>query len=118
LGCPRFRWSRDRFVAQFFFGSNPVLDILPVFPAALKIQLMSPASDFFSRWFSVCKHGNLLVCQYGIGGPTSAYEMWNYFPFAETLILICFGLDNLLSCLAQVSIGSLVCFVVSLPPEK
>jgi hypothetical protein len=48
LGGPRFRWSRDRFLAQLFFGSNPVLDIFPVFSAALKIQLMSPASDLFS----------------------------------------------------------------------
>ena len=37
LGDPRFRWSRDRFVAQLFFGSNPVLDIFSVFAAALKI---------------------------------------------------------------------------------
>jgi hypothetical protein len=52
LGDRRFRWSRDRFVAQFLFNSNPVLDIFSVFAAALKIQLMSPASDLFSRWFS------------------------------------------------------------------
>src|SRR2546426_4595194 len=49
LGGPCFRWSRDRFVAQLFFGSNPVLDIFSVFAPALKIQLMSPASDLFSR---------------------------------------------------------------------
>jgi hypothetical protein len=48
LGGPRFRWSHDRFLAQLFFGSNPVLDIFPVLSAALKIQLMSPASDLFS----------------------------------------------------------------------
>jgi len=48
LGGPRFRWSHDRFLAQFFFGSNPVLDIFPVFSAALKIQLIRPASDLFS----------------------------------------------------------------------
>jgi hypothetical protein len=41
-----------------------------VFAAALKIQLMSPASDLFSRWFSASKHGNLLGCQYGAGAPT------------------------------------------------
>ena len=57
LGGSRFRWSRDRFVAQLFFGSNPVLDVFSVFAAALKIQLMSPASDLFSRWFSASKHG-------------------------------------------------------------
>ncbi len=57
LTGPRFRWPRDRFVAQLFFGSNPVLDILSVFAAALKIQLMSPASDLFSRWFSASNHG-------------------------------------------------------------
>ena len=57
LTGPRFRWSRDRFVAQLFFGSNPVLDIFSVFAAALKIQLMSPASDLFSRWFSASNHG-------------------------------------------------------------
>src|SRR6266849_3560922 len=79
LGGPRFCWSRHWFVAHrfhLFFGSNPVLDIFSVFAAALKIQLMSPASDLFSRWFSASKHGNLLGCQYGAGGPTSVYEMW------------------------------------------
>jgi len=80
LGGPRFRWSRHWFVAHrfhLFFGSNPVLDIFSVFAAALKIQLMSPASDLFSRWFSASKHGNLLGCQYGPGPPpTSVYEMW------------------------------------------
>lgn len=65
LGGPCFRWSRDRFVAQLFFGSNPVLDIFSVFAAALKIQLMSSASDLFSRWFSASKHINLLGCHYG-----------------------------------------------------
>jgi hypothetical protein len=70
LSDPRFRWLRDRFVAQLFFGSNPVLDIFSVFAAALKIQLMSPASDLFSRWFSESNHGNLLGCQYGAGAPT------------------------------------------------
>src|SRR6266436_9993655 len=70
LGDPRFRWSCDRFVAQLFFGSNPVLDIFPVFAAALKIQLMSPASDLFSRWFSESNHCNLLGCQDGAGAPT------------------------------------------------
>jgi hypothetical protein len=63
VGCPRFRWSRDRFVAQLFFGSYPVLDIFSVFAAALKIQIMGEASDLFSRWFSASKHGNLLGCQ-------------------------------------------------------
>jgi hypothetical protein len=48
LGGPRFRWSHDRFLAQLFFGSNPVLDVFSVFAAALKIQLMSPVSDLFS----------------------------------------------------------------------
>src|SRR5216684_2328494 len=57
LGGPCLRWFRDRFVAQLFFGSNPVLDIFSVFAAALKIQLMSPASDLFSRWFSASNHG-------------------------------------------------------------
>jgi hypothetical protein len=70
LSGPRLRWFRDRFVAQFFFGSNPVLDIFSVFAAALKIQLMSPVSDLFSRWFSASKHGNLLGCQYGAGAST------------------------------------------------
>jgi hypothetical protein len=70
LSCARFCCSRDRFVAQLFFGSNPVLDIFSVFAAAFKIQLMSPASDLFSRWFSPSKHGNLLGCQYGAGAPT------------------------------------------------
>ena len=70
LGDPRFRWSLDRFVAQLFFGSNPILDIFSVFAAALKTQLMSPASDLFSRWFSKSNHCNLLVgCQDG-GAPT------------------------------------------------
>jgi hypothetical protein len=62
LGGSRLRWSRDRFVAQLFFGSNPVLDIFSVFAAALNIQLMSPASDLFSRWFFESNHGNLLGC--------------------------------------------------------
>jgi hypothetical protein len=70
LGGPRFRWSRDRFLAQLFFGSNPILDIFSVFAAALKIQHMSPASDFFSRWFSASKHGSLLGYQYGAGAST------------------------------------------------
>jgi hypothetical protein len=48
VGGPRFRWSHDRFLAQLFFGSNPVLDIFSVIAAALKIQLMSPTSDLFS----------------------------------------------------------------------
>jgi hypothetical protein len=60
LGSLCFRWSRDRFVAQLFFGSNPVLDIFSVLAAPLKIQLMSPASDLFSRWFSKSNHCNLL----------------------------------------------------------
>ncbi len=68
LGDSRFRCSRDRFVAQLLFSSNPVLDIFPVFAAALKIQLMSPASDLFSRWFSESNHCNLLGCQDGAGG--------------------------------------------------
>jgi len=48
VGGPRYRWSRDRFLAQLLFGSNPVLDIFSVIAAALKIQLMSPTSDLFS----------------------------------------------------------------------
>ena len=69
LGDPRFRSSLDRFVAQLFFGSNPILDIFSVFAAALKTQLMSPASDLFSRWFSKSNHCNLLGCQ-DAGAPT------------------------------------------------
>jgi hypothetical protein len=41
MSGPRFRWSRDRFVAQLLFGPNPVLDISSVFAAALKIQIIS-----------------------------------------------------------------------------
>src|SRR6266550_5651718 len=72
LGGPRFCWSRNRFVAQLFLGSNPVLDIFSVFAAALKIQLMSPASDFLSSPDGslspiIC---NLLGCQDGAGAPT------------------------------------------------
>ena len=59
------RWPRYRFVVQLFFGSNPVLDIFSVFTAAFKIQLMSSASDLFSRWFSASKHGNLPGGEYG-----------------------------------------------------
>src|SRR6266704_721428 len=70
LGDPRFRRSCDRFVAQLFFGSNPVLDIFSVSAAALKIQLMSPAIDLFSRWVSETNHCNLLGCQDGAGAPT------------------------------------------------
>src|SRR5258708_39214839 len=70
LGGLCFRRSRDRFVAQLFFGSHPVLDIFSVFPAALKIQVMSPASDLFSRWFSESNHCNLLGCHDGVGAPT------------------------------------------------
>ena len=76
VGGPRFCWSRDRFVAQLFFGSQPVLDIFSVFAAALKIQLMSPASDLFSRWFSASKHGNLLSCEHGGPSVDLVYEMW------------------------------------------
>src|SRR5882762_3705525 len=72
LDDPRFCWSRDRLVAQLFFGSNPVLDIFSVFVAVLKIQLMSPASDLFSRWFSKSTHCNLLVLLSGQG--RSAYR--------------------------------------------
>jgi hypothetical protein len=61
LGEPRFRWFRDRFFSEFFFGCNPVIDIFSVFAAALKIQLMSSASDLFSCRFSASNHGNLLV---------------------------------------------------------
>jgi len=49
---------------------SPVLDIFSVFAAAFKIQLMSPARDLFSRWFSPSKHGTLLGCEYGAGAPT------------------------------------------------
>src|SRR6266852_7239258 len=70
LDDSRFRWSRDRFVAQLLFSPNPVLHIFSVFAAALKIQLMSPASDLFSRWFSESNHCNLLGCQNGAGAPT------------------------------------------------
>jgi hypothetical protein len=62
-----FRWFRERFAAQLFFGSNPILDIFPVLAAALKKQFMSPASDLFSRWFSESNHCNLLGCQDGAG---------------------------------------------------
>jgi hypothetical protein len=61
LGGPRFRWFRHRFVAQLFFGPDPVLNVLSVFAAALNIQLMSLESDLFSRWFSVFDHGNSLI---------------------------------------------------------
>ena len=37
----------------------------PCSPPRFTIQLMSPASDLFFRWFSVSKHGNLLVCLQG-----------------------------------------------------
>ena len=73
VGGPRFCWSRDRFVAQLFFGSNPVLNIFSVFAAALKIQFMSPASDLFSQWFSESNHCNLLGCQDGAGAPTDLH---------------------------------------------
>src|SRR5258708_15261642 len=69
LGGPRFRWHHDRFVAQLFFGSNPVLNIFSVFAAASKIQLMSPASHLFSRRFSASKHGTLPCFQYEAGAP-------------------------------------------------
>src|SRR5437867_7018869 len=95
LGDPRFCWSRDRFIAQLFFGSNPVLDIFSVFAAALKIQLMSLASDLFSRGFSESNHCNLLGCQDCAGAPTDLrMRDVDYLPFAETLIFICFGLDS------------------------
>jgi hypothetical protein len=70
LGGPRFRCSPDRFVAQLFFGSNPILDVFSVFAAALKIQLMSSPSDLFSRRFSESNHCNLLGCQDKAGAPT------------------------------------------------
>ena len=54
--------SPDRFVAQLRFGSNPIFDIFSLFAAALKIQLISSASDLFARWFSMFKHGNLPGC--------------------------------------------------------
>ncbi len=95
LGDPCFRRSRDRFVAQLFFGSHPVLDIFSVFAAALKIQVMSPASDLFSRWFSESNHCNLLGCHDGVGAPTDLrMSDVDYLPFAETVIFICFGLDS------------------------
>src|SRR5216684_3167195 len=85
LGDPRFRWSRDWFVAELFFGSNPVLDIFSVFAPALKIQLMSPASDLFSRWFSESNNCTLLGCQDGAGAPTGLrMRDVDYLPFAET----------------------------------
>ena len=49
LGGLRFHYSWDRFVAQLSFSAKPVLDIFSVFAAALKIQLMSSASDLFCR---------------------------------------------------------------------
>jgi hypothetical protein len=49
FGGPRFRWFRDRVVAQLFLGSDPVFDIFAMFSAALNIQLMSSASDLFCR---------------------------------------------------------------------
>jgi hypothetical protein len=94
LGRPRFRWSRDTFVAQLFFGSNPVLNILSVFAAALKIEFMSSPSDLFSRWFSASNHGNLLGCLRGPEPRPPHTEMCDYLPFAETLIFICLGLDS------------------------
>src|SRR5260370_21021096 len=90
-----FRWSLDRFVAQLFFGSNPVLDIFSVLAATLKIQLMSPASDLFSRWFSKSNHCNLLGCQDSARASNNLrLSDVDYLPFAETLIFICFGLDS------------------------
>jgi hypothetical protein len=64
LGDPRFRCSRDRFVAQLFFGSNPVFDIFSRFAAAPEIQLICSTSDLFSRWFSNDEHDNLLGCRH------------------------------------------------------
>ena len=93
FGDPRFRWSADRFVIQRIFGSDPVLDVFPLFAAALKIQCISEMRDLFFRWFSAFKHGNLLGCQSGAGAPTPVDDV-DYLPFPETLIFICFGLDS------------------------
>jgi hypothetical protein len=75
LGGLHLRRSRNRFVAQRFFGPNPVLYIFSVFAAAFEIQLMGPASDFFSGWIFASKPSNLLGCKHEAGEPTSVYEM-------------------------------------------
>jgi hypothetical protein len=75
LGGSRFHCSRDRLVAQLFFSSKPVLHIFSVFAAALKIQLMSSASDLLSRWFSASKHGYLLAFSRGQKHPPPQWEV-------------------------------------------
>jgi hypothetical protein len=60
MGGPRLRWFHDTFIAQLFFGSDPVLDIFSLFAPTLKIEIMRSASNLLSRWFSAYDHGNLL----------------------------------------------------------
>ena len=78
LDDPRFCWSRDRLVAQLFFGSNPVLDIFSVFAAALKIQLISPGRAISSSDGSLSPTiaTSLLVRRGPERRPTSVCEMW------------------------------------------
>jgi len=65
LGGLRLYGSYTKFAAQFVFSSEPVLDVLPRFTAALKIQRISYTRNFFVRWFSAFGHGELLGCLAG-----------------------------------------------------
>jgi len=78
-----------RFVAQLFFGSDPVLDN----PSRVLHRVEDTAHELGEPWFSASKHGNLLGFQSGAGAPTPVFDV-DYLPFPETLIFICFGLDS------------------------
>ncbi len=55
---------------------------------------MNSASNHSPRWFCVSKPGNILGSQHGGRSVDLRVRGVDYWPFPETLILICFGLDS------------------------
>jgi hypothetical protein len=91
---PRFCWCDVRLGAQLFFRADPVLHILPRLAAPLGVQLVSSASDVFSRYLFAFDHGNLLGCRHDEQSSPHRVRSADYLPFVATLTLICFGLDS------------------------
>lgn len=71
----RFFCCDDWLDAEFFFGSDPVLDCVPRLSAALNVNLVSPLRNFFLGYFFVFDHDNLSSRRHGgVPAPVPRYE--------------------------------------------